>query len=239
MVLVTFVVGFLTIFVTLGIKHSVSSPYHPQTQDIVERSHQTLRSILRRFALQFDTDWNDNLPYVLFVLRDSPSESTGFSPFELIFVHQVRSPLTHIKDSLLGADQREFSLLEWIGEVRHKLLRCWQLVAEHLDESQTRAKHWFDKGKGAVQREFAPGDRVLLLLPHRGDLFEAKFQGPFEVHKKVSDTNYVVSTPGRRRQQRLCHVNMLKGFVEPSSGDPSGTPVCLTGPCPPAEEEEE
>ena len=206
---------------------------------MVERSHQTLKSILRKFALQFDTDWDDNLPYVLFVLRDSPSESTGFSPFELIFAHQVRGPLTHIKDSLLGADQREFNLLEWIGGVRHKLLRCWQLAAEHLDESQTRAKHWFDKGKGTVQREFAPGDRVLVLLPHQGDPFEAKFQGPFEVLKKVSDTNYVVSTPGRRRQQRLCHVNMLKGFVEPSSGDPSGTPVCLTGPCPLAEEEEE
>ena len=222
---------------SLGIKHTVSSPYHPQSQGAVERSHQTMKSILRKFALQFESDWDDNLPYVLFVLRDSPSESTGFSPFELIFAHQVRGPLSRIKESLLGAEHREFSLLHWIGGVRHKLLRCWELAAEHLDESQSRAKHWFDKR--AVQREFTPGDRVLVLLPHRGDPFEAKFQGPFEVVKKVSNTNYVVSTPGRRRQQRLCHVNMLKGFVGPSSGDPAGTPVCLTGPCPSVEEEEE
>ena len=60
---------------SLGVKHAVGSPYHPQTQGTVERSHQTLKSILKKFALHIETDWDDNLPYVLFVLRDSPSES--------------------------------------------------------------------------------------------------------------------------------------------------------------------
>ena len=220
-----------------GIRHAVSSPYHPQSQGAVERSHQTMKSLLRKFALQFSTDWDDNIPYILFVMRDSPSESTGFSPFDLLFAHRVRGPLSRIRDLLLGSGVREFSLLEWVGSAREKLLHCWQLAAEHLDKSQSRAKRWFDKR--AVQREFAPGDRVLVLLPHRGNPFEAKFQGPFEILKKLSDTTYVVSTPGRRRRERLCHVNALKGFVESTSGEPMGTPVCLTRPCPTGEEEED
>lgn len=36
----------------LDIGHNVSSPYHPQTQGAVERSHQTLKGILR-YALQY------------------------------------------------------------------------------------------------------------------------------------------------------------------------------------------
>ena len=106
-----------------------------------------------------------------------------------------------------------------------------------MDEFQSRAELRFDRR--AVQREFVPGDRVLVLLPHRGDSFEAKFQGPIKVLRKVNDTNYVMCTPGRRHQRRLCPVDMLKGFVDPSLGDSSGTPICLTRSCPQEEGKEE
>ncbi|KAK3893004.1 hypothetical protein Pcinc_003183 [Petrolisthes cinctipes] len=48
----------------------------------------------------------------------------------------------------------------------------------------------------------------------RGDPFKARFSGPWEIEKKVSDENYVVKTPGRRKKNQLCHVNMLKPFHE-------------------------
>ena len=40
----------------------------------------------------------------------------------------------------------------------------------------------------------------------------SKFSGPYEVIKRLSPTNYIISTPDRRRSQRLCHINMLKEF---------------------------
>ncbi|CAI5660942.1 unnamed protein product [Oreochromis niloticus] len=36
--------------------------------------------------------------------------------------------------------------------------------------------------------------------------------GPYVIVKKVSDTNYILDTPERRRKTRLCHVNMLKPY---------------------------
>ena len=81
-----------------GIQHRVSSPYHPQTQGAVERSHQTIKSILRKYALQFNIHWDDDLPYLLFALREVPNESAGFSPSELVFAHKVRGPLQVIRD---------------------------------------------------------------------------------------------------------------------------------------------
>ncbi|KAK4316340.1 hypothetical protein Pmani_012470 [Petrolisthes manimaculis] len=60
-----------------------------QTQSAIERSHQTLKGISRKYALQFQSKWDEDLSYLLFVLRDSPNESTGFSPYELVFAHQV------------------------------------------------------------------------------------------------------------------------------------------------------
>lgn len=49
--------------------------------------------------------------------------------------------------------------------------------------------------------------------------FEAKFDGPYVVQRKVSEENYVIGTPGRRKATKLCHVNLLKPFYENQIGE--------------------
>ena len=46
--------------------------------------------------------------------------------------------------------------------------------------------------------------------------------GPYEVIKKVDEVNYIFNTPGRRKTQRLCHVNMLKQYHQHPEGTTSG-----------------
>ena len=41
------------------------------------------------------------MPFLLFVIRDSVNESTGFSPFELVHGHQVRGPLKRVKEQFV------------------------------------------------------------------------------------------------------------------------------------------
>ena len=53
-----------------------------------------------------------------------------------------------------------------------------------------------------------------MLLPVPGKPLEARYFGPYVVEKKLSDLNYVIKTPDRRRQNRLCHVNMLKPYID-------------------------
>lgn len=64
----------------------------------------------------------------------------------------------------------------------------------------------------SVQRTFNKGDQVLLLLPMVGSALSARFSGPYEVVRKISNTDYVIGTPDRKRKTRVCHVNMLKTF---------------------------
>lgn len=70
-----------------------TSPYHPQTDGLVERFNQTLKSMLRKTATQDGKDWDRLIPFLLFAYREVPHESTGFSPFELLYGHEVRGPL--------------------------------------------------------------------------------------------------------------------------------------------------
>ncbi len=52
-----------------------------------------------------------------------------------------------------------------------------------------------------------------MLLPSPGSTLAARFTGPYVIQSKLSDTDYVILTPERRRKTRLCHVNMLKSYL--------------------------
>lgn len=64
--------------------------------------------------------------------------------------------------------------------------------------------------RSAVPRRFKVGDKVLALLPIPGSALSAKFSGPHDICDCLSDKDYVIGTPERRRKTRVCHVNMLK-----------------------------
>ena len=73
-------------------------------------------------------------------------------------------------------------------------------------------KVWYDRK--AKSRCFEPGDRVLVLFPVVGNPLQSQYSGPYKVVKKISDTNYLVKTPGRRKETQVCHINMLKAYHE-------------------------
>ena len=58
----------------LGIKSICTSPYHPQTDSLVERFSQTLKQMLKRVLMTDRRSWDKLLPLVLFVYREVPSK---------------------------------------------------------------------------------------------------------------------------------------------------------------------
>ncbi|XP_030626723.1 uncharacterized protein LOC115809273 [Chanos chanos] len=85
---------------------------------------------------------------------------------------------------------------------------------EALSSSQESVRKRFDRK--AVERQSQPGDQVSVLSPMPGSSLTARLSGPYVVKSKVSDTDYVIYTPERRKKTRLCRVNMLKPY---HSGD--------------------
>ena len=54
----------------------------------------------------------------------------------------------------------------------------------------------------------------MVLFPVVGNPLQAKYSRPYKVVKKISDTNYIVRTPGRCKETQVCHINMLKTYHE-------------------------
>ncbi len=69
-----------------------------------------------------------------------------------------------------------------------------------------------------AKRHFQVGDKVLVLMLVSA-LLSAKFSGPYEVQEYLSDTDYVIVTPDRRRKTCVCHINMLKAYYPREATD--------------------
>ena len=193
----------------LGVELIHSSAYHPQSQGALERFHQTLKSMLRKFSEEHSSDWDLGLPLVMFAAREVPNESLGFSPFELLFTHEVKGPMKLISDTWRGC-RDDSNLIKSMSVLRGQLREAWRLAGETLKRTQTNMKTWYDKN--TRNRTFQPGEEILLFSPIPGQPLSCKFQGPYTICKKLSDVNYVVSTPDRRKKERVCHINLIKRY---------------------------
>ena len=67
----------------------------------------------------------------------------------------------------------------------------------------------------------------MLFLPIPGQPLSARFTGPYTVVSRVGDLNYLISTPDRRKGKRVCHVNMLKPFLDRETVEPQNTSTVL------------
>lgn len=54
----------------------------------------------------------------------------------------------------------------------------------------------------------------MVLRPNRQNRLEVHWDGPAEVIQRISDVNYSVRLPGRRQEERVYHVNLMKPFFE-------------------------
>ena len=76
----------------LAIRHLRTSTYYPQTNRFVEQMHSTLEAMLTNASSQ-GVSWVQQLLFALFALRQMPNREIGFSPYDLVFGCQVRTPL--------------------------------------------------------------------------------------------------------------------------------------------------
>ncbi|VDI11022.1 Hypothetical predicted protein [Mytilus galloprovincialis] len=75
-----------------------TSPYHAMCNGLCEKFNGVLKKMLKAYARQTPKTWDAYIPYLLFAYREVPNESTGFSPFELLYGRHIRGPLAVLKE---------------------------------------------------------------------------------------------------------------------------------------------
>ena len=87
----------------LHIHKSRTSPYHPQSDGMIERFNRTLLSMLSLFVGDNQLNWDTLLPYVMLAYRSSVHASTSFTPYKVLFGREMVFPI----DIMLKVDGQE------------------------------------------------------------------------------------------------------------------------------------
>jgi len=93
-----------SVYKLLNISKINTTSYHPQTDGLVERFNKTLIDMLSKLVDE-NNDWDELIPYALYVYRTAVHASTKYTPFKLMFGCDAKSP---VEISLTDVEKKKF-----------------------------------------------------------------------------------------------------------------------------------
>ncbi len=186
-----------------------TTPYHPQTDGLVERYNYTLATTLSMYMSTHQRDWDAALPLALFAYRTATQESTGNSPFEMLYGRKARLPIDAALDYTPSPYQEEPTYTEQLAA---RLTTAWESARNALEKAHEKQKEHYDNK--ATYPQYGPGDLVMVHNPHVAQGLSKKFthlwHGPYEVFRH-NFPNVELGIPGKPQTQPMnVHINRTK-----------------------------
>ena len=96
----------------------------------------------------------------------------------MVFGHDVRGPLKLLKEQWLNDDDSvKVNLLDYVSTFRTRLHKAGEIAKKNLENSQQKMKMYYYRNVKA--REYKLVDKLLVLLPLRGNPLQAKYHGHY------------------------------------------------------------
>ena len=145
----------------LGMRKVNTTASHPQTDGLVENVNHTIRAMIAKHAHKFGNDWDKYLQQLLFAYHVKPHDSSGESPFFLLYGRDVRCPTETALSQPLSPYKVDID--DYHSEVTLGLAEAWKTAQTNIALAQKRRKVQHDKKARVIPLKI--GDRVMVFMP--------------------------------------------------------------------------
>ncbi len=166
----------------LGIKKTRTTPYHPQSDGLVERMNRTLKDILSTLVNERQDNWDRWLNF-------------------LMFGREARIPV----DLMTPKPPQEVqpTTSEYAEKLKKRFKRTYELTRANTKKASERYKDYYDAK--AEDKTYNVGDKVWLHVPFvkkgKNVKLSQPWQGPYTIVKKNSDVVYRIEKDANKRKR--------------------------------------
>ena len=196
-------------------KHRLTSSYRPQTNGMIERFNRTIGECIAKLLSDKEKEWDDYIEAVLLAYRTMKHESTGFTPFQLIYGRQAKLPID-LKVITYRNEPMTFeeALIKRTCHILNNMSNDQQLAYDNIEANQDRQK----RRHKPRSTKLKIGDKVLVHRTHLQTNFSAKLEekwiGPYYIHDVLERNVYKLRSLEGKLVKNVIHGNRLKLFHE-------------------------
>ena len=144
-----------------GVEKIRTTPYHPQTNRLAERVHQTLQRMIGKLDPEKRRKWPAHIGSIIIAYNSTRSLVTGYSPYYLMFGRRPRLPI----DLLFPMHRMQMltrTIDKYVASLYNRLRESLAIAQDCAVKEAQRQKRLYDRKVGAI--ELRPGDYVLVRL---------------------------------------------------------------------------
>lgn len=183
---------------TCGIDHKITSPYHPNTNGLVERFYQTLIRALKKHCEDDIEEWDRWIPFVILAYNTRCNSSTGFSPYSLMYGRVMNNFEDYIPNEKLQITKRS-------KEIKTQYEELVEEAKQNVTRKQSKQIKQQDNSRNFTLERMSDGQLVTIKSLKIAGKLQPKYHG---IYKIIGSTKY-----GNYRLESMDGTELKQTFV--------------------------